>query len=274
MPAIIALIVYVALFITGTSISHNLPKTTPIPTPISTSIPVQQSETPSPTIIDRKLNKVLKVIDGDTINVEVEGKSQTIRLIGIDSPETVDPRKSVQCYGKEASDKAKELLTGKNVTLESDSTQGDKDKYSRLLRYVFLEDGTDANKLMISEGFAHEYTYQNNPYKYQGEYIKAEQLARENKKGLWTDNACVTPIPTVKPTATQIITSINPTTAIYIKPTIQPVTQPPTSTYTCNCGKACGAMASCEEAYYQLNQCGCSQRDGDSDGVPCESICN
>lgn len=205
----------------------------------------------------------MKVIDGDTVNVEIDSKSQTIRLIGIDSPETVDPRKPVQCFGKEASNKAKEMLTEKNVTLEADSTQGDKDKYDRLLRYIYLEDGTSVNKYMISEGYAHEYTYQNNPYKYQAEYIKAEQSAREGKKGLWADDACPISTPTIKPT-----------TATYVQPVEQPVIQQNTGGYSCNCSKSCDAMASCEEAYFQLNQCGCSKRDGDSDGVPCESICN
>lgn len=274
MPIIIAIVAYAILFISGTAISSNLPKTTPTPTPISSPLPTKSPETPTPTIIDRKLNKVLKVIDGDTVNVEIEGKSQTIRLIGIDSPETVDPRKPVQCFGKEASNIAKELLTGKNVTLEDDSTQGNTDKYDRLLRYIYLEDGTSVNKYMISEGYAHEYTYQSNPYKYQTEYIKAGQSARENKKGLWADDACPIPTPTTKPASIQVINTIKPTTAIYVQPIEQPATQPNTGSYSCNCSKSCDAMASCEEAYYQLNQCGCSKRDGDSDGVPCESICN
>lgn len=255
MPIVIAIIAYAILFISGTAISNNLPKTTPTPTPVSSPLPTKPPETPTPTIIDRKLNKVLKVIDGDTVNVEIEGKNRTIRLIGIDSPETVDPRKPVQCFGKEASNKAKELLTGKKVVMEVDSTQGDKDKYNRLLRYIYLEDGTSVNKYMISEGYAHEYTYQSNPYKYQTEYIEAEQSAREDKKGLWADDAC--PIPT-------------PSTATYV----QPEAQPNTGSYSCNCSKSCEAMASCEEAYFQLNQCGCSKKDGDGDGIPCESICN
>ena len=133
---------------------------------------------------------VEKVVDGDTIKVNINGKLETIRLIGLDTPETVDPRKAVQCFGREASDKAKELLTGKKVILEVDITQGELDKYNRLLRYIFLEDGTFYNKLMISEGYAHEYTYQSNPYKYQNDFKNAEKYARENKLGLWSDNTC------------------------------------------------------------------------------------
>jgi len=133
--------------------------------------------------------KVIRVVDGDTIKVLIGNKEDTVRLIGIDTPETVDPRKPVQCFGIEASNKAKEVLTGKTVTLESDPTQGDRDKYQRLLRYVFLND-LNFNKFMISSGYAHEYTYRNNPYKYMEEFKVAEKEARQNKKGLWADNVC------------------------------------------------------------------------------------
>src|SRR3989344_4340658 len=133
--------------------------------------------------------KVLKIIDGDTIDIETPEKAERLRLIGIDTPETVDPRKDVQCFGIEASNKAKELLGGKLVSLESDETQGDRDKYKRLLRYVFLPDGTNFNLYMISEGYAFEYTYAN-PYKYQFDFRQAQKLAMENEKGLWSPSTC------------------------------------------------------------------------------------
>src|SRR3989344_8068933 len=79
---------------------------------------------------------VSKVIDGDTISIMKDGKAVTLRLIGLDTPETVDPRKPVQCFGKAASDKAKELLAGTNVRLEFDASQGLLDKYGRTLAYV------------------------------------------------------------------------------------------------------------------------------------------
>ena len=140
---------------------------------------------------------VLKVIDGDTISIMKDGKAVTLRLIGLDTPETVDPRKPVQCFGKAASDKAKELLVGKTVRLELDTTQGMYDKYGRTLAYVFLTDpstplgasGTLFNQYMIEEGYGHEYTY-NLPYKYQKEFKEAETRAREEKKGLWADDTC------------------------------------------------------------------------------------
>lgn len=133
--------------------------------------------------------KVIKVVDGDTIDVLIDNKTERLRLIGIDTPETVDPRKKVQCFGKEASNKSKEMLLGNFVVLESDATQGERDKYKRLLRYVFLPDGTNFNLFMIAEGYAHEYTY-DDPYKYQFDFKEAQRLAMENEKGLWSPLTC------------------------------------------------------------------------------------
>lgn len=133
----------------------------------------------------RETAKVLRVIDGDTIEVLVESYEDTVRLIGIDSPETLDERKPIQCFGKEAFAKADEILTNKTVTLESDPTQGNKDEYKRLLRYVFLLDGTNFNEFMIKEGYAREYTFKGSSYKYQLEFRSAEKKAKQGKEGLW-----------------------------------------------------------------------------------------
>lgn len=148
---------------------------------------------PSPTsnqVSAKEQAEVLRIIDGDTIEVLINSKKEIVRLIGIDAPEIKDPREAVECFGKEATDKAKEILGGKEIMLESDPTQGERDKYGRLLRYVFVDD-LNFNKLMISEGYAHEYTYQSNPYKYQLEFESVEVEAREGKKGLWADNVCL-----------------------------------------------------------------------------------
>jgi micrococcal nuclease len=132
---------------------------------------------------------VEKVVDGDTIKVR-EGKDLvTVRLIGLDTPEIRDPRQAVQCFAQEASDKAKEILSGQRVYLEDDISQGDKDKYQRLLRYVYLEDGTLFNQWMIENGYGHEYTY-NIPYKFQAEFQEAERQAQAKSLGLWAEDAC------------------------------------------------------------------------------------
>ncbi|HBM46196.1 MAG: Micrococcal nuclease [Parcubacteria group bacterium GW2011_GWF2_38_76] len=132
---------------------------------------------------------VSSVVDGDTLKVNINGTIETLRLIGMDTPETVDPRKPVQCFGKEASNKAKELLTGKNVRIEKDSTQGELDKYGRRLAYIYREDGLFYNKHMIEQGYAHEYTYKT-PYKYQAEFKASQKSAQENLSGLWSPTTC------------------------------------------------------------------------------------
>lgn len=126
---------------------------------------------------------VTKVVDGDTIDLE---GGKTVRLIGIDTPETVDPRRPVGCFGKEASNKTKELLTSKTVILQKDISNID--KYNRFLRYVFLplEDGTVlfVNDYLVRDGYAKVYTYPPD-VKYDRQFRQAEKEARENKKGLW-----------------------------------------------------------------------------------------
>lgn len=208
--------------------------------------------------------EVVKVVDGDTLTLNMGDKTETLRLIGMDTPETVDPRKPVQCFAKEASAKAKEMLMGKRVRIEADPSQGELDKYNRLLRYVFLEEGTFYNKLMIEEGYAHEYTY-NTPYKYQSEFKDAETKAREGKKGFWGD---VCDGNTEQSAASAESPSPNPTPVF-----VAPVAPKASSGYTCNCAKTCPNMSSCAEAQYQLNSCGCSARDADDDGIACDADC-
>jgi len=148
--------------------------------PAAVSVPVD----PLPSFVP-----VTKVVDGDTFDVLLDGKTERIRLIGIDTPETVDPRKPVQCFGVEASKTAKALLTGKRVRLESDPTQDDRDVYGRLLRYAYVEDGPFFNEYTIAQGYAHEYTYEI-PYQFQQAFRDAERAARETGRGLWAEDAC------------------------------------------------------------------------------------
>jgi micrococcal nuclease len=132
---------------------------------------------------------VTSVSDGDTIKVLIDGKTETVRLIGVDTPETKDPRKAVQCYGAEASAYTKTMLLSKSVSLAQDDSQQNRDKYGRLLRYVFLEDGTNFNEQLIRAGYAYEYTYRT-PYQYQAVFKQAEQAARANSVGLWNSTTC------------------------------------------------------------------------------------
>lgn len=132
---------------------------------------------------------VTKVVDGDTIDVAMAGEDVRIRLLGINTPETVDPRRPAQCFGKEASAFAKQLLSGKVVRLEADPSQDDRDRYGRLLRHVFLEDGTHVNLKLVAEGYAYEYTYEH-AGRYQEIFKDAERAARVAGKGLWNPNTC------------------------------------------------------------------------------------
>lgn len=127
---------------------------------------------------------VTKVVDGDTIWVRVGGDRVKLRLIGIDTPETVDPGKPVGCFGPEASAEAARLLSDSSVYLELDPSQGETDRYDRTLAYVWMADGTMFNLEMIRKGFAREYTY-DDPYEYQAPFREAEQLATSDGVGLW-----------------------------------------------------------------------------------------
>lgn len=124
---------------------------------------------------------VTSVVDGDTFKVEIDGNIESVRIIGIDTPETVHPSKPVQCFGKEASNALKEVLDGEEVTLEKNPAE-DRDKYGRLLRYVEM-DGVDIGASMIEEGFA--YSYKQYPHPRLEEYNALEKEAREENRGLW-----------------------------------------------------------------------------------------
>lgn len=127
---------------------------------------------------DTSLVKVVKVIDGDTIEIE---SGEKVRLIGVNTPETVDPRRKVQCFGKEASNFTKENLEEKFVKLEKDVSE--KDKYGRLLRYVHIG-SVLFNEELVKNGYAQVSTYPPD-VKYKDKFLEAQKYARENKLGLW-----------------------------------------------------------------------------------------
>jgi micrococcal nuclease len=138
-----------------------------------------------------QLYQVTKVVDGDTFKVEIDGKVETVRIVGVNTPETVDPRSAVECFGKEASARANALLKDQRVSLEQDVTQQNRDRYGRLLRFAFLSDGSDIGLRLIQEGYAEESLYSSKPHKYHQQYVNAEALAKTEKRGLWADGACV-----------------------------------------------------------------------------------
>jgi len=129
------------------------------------------------------------VVDGDTLSVRTGDSDIKIRLIGVDTPELVDPRTPVQCFAQEASDFTKSALTGQLVYLEDDPSQDSTDRYGRRLAYVWTLDGRLINLDLIAEGYANEYTY-STPYRYQRRFQDAETAAAEQDRGLWNPKTC------------------------------------------------------------------------------------
>lgn len=127
---------------------------------------------------------VEKIVDGDTIKLS---NGKTVRYIGIDTPETVHPNKEVQCYGKESSEFNKGLVLGRTVTLVKDVSETD--RYGRLLRYVYLEDGTFVNEEMVNKGYAYASSYPPDIL-FSKDLATAMAEARDKKRGLWA--ACPT----------------------------------------------------------------------------------
>jgi micrococcal nuclease len=138
---------------------------------------------------------VKRVVDGDTFELS---DGQKVRLLGIDTPEKYESNKldkdaelskqdkaTVKKLGKLASDYVKGFVEGKNVRLERDPVNDDRDRYGRLLRYVYLEDGTCVNAKIITEGYAQ--VYDKFPISKLDEFRKLQREARENRRGLWGD---------------------------------------------------------------------------------------
>ncbi len=130
--------------------------------------------------------QVVRVVDGDTIIVLIDGREERLRYIGIDAPESVAPDQPVECYGPEASKENERLVGGQKVYLEADTE--DRDRYGRLLRYVYV-DGQDGNLTMVNEqlvasGFAEAGSYPPNE-RYSDNLFAAEREASRLEAGLW-----------------------------------------------------------------------------------------
>lgn len=177
--------------------------TTELPTPTP-----EPTATPDP-FAGMSLVSVSRVIDGDTIEVDYEGHLWSVRLIGIDTPETVHPTQPVQCFGTEASAFTTQMieLSGWHVYLEKDVSETD--RYDRLLRYVWLAHA-DGNRMLnqelVSQGFAQVSTYPPD-VRYQGLFLDVQRTAVDENRGLWGECgdfgvALATPTPIPQPTAT------------------------------------------------------------------------
>lgn len=128
--------------------------------------------------------EIVRVVDGDTVVVRVGGREDTVRLIGIDTPESVDPRSPVECFGREASHRTAALLpAGTPVRLVRD-VEG-RDRYERLLAYLYrADDETFVNLALVEEGYASVLTYPPN-VSHTEEFVAAAGRARDAGRGLW-----------------------------------------------------------------------------------------
>ena len=135
---------------------------------------------------------VVRVVDGDTIDVRFDGVSTTqkIRLLGVNTPETVDPRRVVQCFGKQASSFMKALLTEKHIRLDADPEADERDKYDRLLRNIVLPDGTDVNASLVGSGYAYAYVSFPQNKQRQKQLTRLQEEAKTAKRGVWVEGSC------------------------------------------------------------------------------------
>ncbi|MBX4197323.1 thermonuclease family protein [Candidatus Saccharibacteria bacterium] len=130
------------------------------------------------------LYTINRYVDGDTIDVNMNGSVETIRFIGVDTPETHKPNTPVQCYGPEAAAHTKALISkfGK-VRLQADPLDTNRDRYGRLLRYVYLPDGTLIDEQIIQQGYG--FAYLNFPFSKKDQFAADQQIAQTAKIGLW-----------------------------------------------------------------------------------------
>lgn len=136
---------------------------------------------------------IIHMIDGDTANVRIDTESADVRVrfLGINTPETVDPRKKVECFGMQASEKGKQLLPdGARVRLEADPAADERDRYNRLLRIVYMANGEQYNTKMVKEGFATAYVSFPMSAAFKRELKESEQHARMGQLGLWSPTTC------------------------------------------------------------------------------------
>jgi len=177
---------------TSRTSTPGAPSPTPSTSTATTTQELPATTSPSPTASvapppgERAL--VTRVVDGDTIEVLMAGKTYKVRYIGIDTPETVDPRRPVGCYGHEASERNRQLVDGKTVGLEKDVSETD--DFDRLLRYVWVN-GEMVNATLVREGYAVASTYPPD-VKHQELFLSLQREAMDAGRGLWGP-ACASP---------------------------------------------------------------------------------
>jgi len=142
-------------------------------------------EIPRPDFSSLPVAEVVRIVDGDTVVLRLRGENTTVRLIGVDTPETVHPRRPVEAYGKEASRFLTNLLAGESVYIESEPGNT-VDRYGRALGYLYrVPDGLFVNLEIVRQGYGHAYTKY--PFSHMELFRFYESKAREAGRGLWGD---------------------------------------------------------------------------------------
>ena len=186
--------------------------------------------------------KLIKVIDGDTVEVLHNGKAERIRLAQIDAPE------QGQAFGQAAKRYVLEIAAQKVVTVKVETV----DRYGRTVGEIFLADGANLNKKIVGAGYAWEYKR----YSHDREYEILERKARILGRGLWQEDNPIPPWEWRRGKRKSSESNFNK------------------ASFICGAKTYCREMTSCSEARFHLIECGLSQLDGDRDGVPCEALCN
>lgn len=213
--------------------------------------------------------QVVEVVDGDTVKVRMGKKIESVRIVGIDTPEKYPTRTGyAECYGDEASAFAVTAFSGKTVRLVRDASQDARDSYGRILANVFLPSGSLYAEKAVVSGNAFRYVYGGKPSFYDSRILKAETSAKKGGLGVWS-KCDGKRKPVSKPAAPSSKPVVAP-----VKKSPVPVITPSAPLFSCSVYKnVCADMSSCSEAMFYLNSCGLGKLDRDKDGVPCESIC-
>ncbi len=159
-----------------------------------TNLP-RESSAPPAEVDEGIAARVVEIVDGDTVKVFTSSDGKlTVRLLGIDTPELETSLRArregvADCLAVEASAALSGLIAGKDIKLELDTNKDSYDKYGRMLAYIFV-DGANINQQMIEQGYAYEYTYRAEQYKYQKQFKSAQKQAEAKRVGLWAPGAC------------------------------------------------------------------------------------
>jgi micrococcal nuclease len=232
-------------------------KNKPLPTLVATAIPLSTlpaslSDT-TPLLLSGQTAVVTHIVDGDTIDVDLAGSIYRVRYIGMDTPERGD------FFYHEATEANRQLAEGQTVTMVKDVSETD--RYGRLLRYVYLPDGTFVNAELVKQGYAQIATYPPD-VKYQELFAQLQQEARNAGLGLWGDVAVTSvPVEVLLPTITAVFATLPPSTNCDpAYPTVCIPPRPP--------DLDCGSISYQD---FQVLEPDPHGFDRDNDGIGCES---